>query len=115
MNDQGPASTPTPDGLDGLDFERLPELLMSPYLQIEVVDAMTQNGPVRKVKVQVAHDGKLKGGQAVLMREMIQDMDASEGDIMNRLLAAVCYELNKAITPTSEGLIVTPDSSLIVL
>jgi hypothetical protein len=99
-----------------MDFEKLPELLMSPYLQIEIQDILLQDGPCRIVKVNVAVEGQIKGARAVLTRESIQDMELSEGVIMNQLLAAVCEQLNKAIVPKKpeSGLLLPPKSSIIM-
>lgn len=107
---------PTVDPPQYMDFEKLPELLMSPYLQIEIQDILLQDGPCRVVKVNVAVDGQIKGARAVLTRESIQDMELGEGVIMNQLLAAVCEQLNKAVVPKKpeSGLLLPPRSSIIM-
>jgi hypothetical protein len=89
---------------------------MAPYLQIEVQDVLLQQGPCRIVKVNVAVDGQIKGARAVLTRDSIQEMELSEGQIMNQLIAAVCEQLNKAIVPkkNESGLILPPKSPIIM-
>jgi hypothetical protein len=114
MNDSSELeATPTDEPLPALDFEKLPQLLMSPYLLIEVQDAMTQEGPVRRVSVQVAHDGQIKGARATLGVADIKEMENSEGDIMNQLVAATCQQLNLAITPKAPGLIIPTDALIL--
>lgn len=109
-------SVPTDSAPTTIDFDKLPELLMAPYLQIEVQDVLLQQGPCRIVKVNVAVDGQIKGARAVLTRDSIQEMELSEGQIMNQLIAAVCEQLNKAIVPkkNESGLILPPKSPIIM-
>ena len=99
-----------------IDFEKLPELLMSPYLQIEISDILTPEGPCRVVKVNVAVDKSIRGARAVLTRDDIQNMPLTEGQIMNQLVAAVCEQLNKAVKPKEpeSGLLLPPKSNIIM-